>query len=735
MARHVIAHEVIESVAVKTPALAMALTVTIALSICILSLRLPSAELLRSPSCHFERGEKPYVIMPRISQSLRSFEMTPLHQQVGPGTEYRNPIAWSSASQAEVLSQAKTGSLHEARLGSTFSLFVANGLLQFTSAGHVLGFREKEVFIAAGDHALKVEFLGARAAIPHAQERPEGIASVLRGGRPLGRVTYSDVWDGVSVVYESSPGAVVKSTYYIAPRTDHAGHTGSRVDQIHLRYNVPVRLDDKGNLVIPFETGDLTESPPVAWQEIEGRRIPVAVVYCLFGEKEVGFTLGAYDPSHPLVIDPKLVWNTFMGSTGSDSGGSIALDKSGNIYVAGISNATWGAPVNGYAGGLDAFAAKLNSSGVRLWHTFAGSASNDYAYGIAVDNSGNVHLTGTSEATWGAPVDAHAGGEDVFAVKLNSSGARLWNTFMGSGVNDGNGGVAVDNSGNVYVSGRSLATWGAPVNGFAGGTDTFAVKLDSNGARVWTTFMGSGSGDWDEGIAVDDTGNVYVAGYANATWGAPVNGHAGGSHDGFVAKLDNNGARLWHTFMGSGGTDYCLGIAVDAGGNVYVAGESNATWGTPVNGFTSGTEAFAAKLDSNGVRLWHTFMGSTGTDNALGIAVDKGGSLFVGGNSSATWGTPVKDHAGGTNDAFAVRLNGDGTRRWNTFMGSSGADSDSGIAVDDCGFLYVIGSSDTAWGTPVSGHAGGNDAFVAKHTTADIKAKQFYFSPVHNLKE
>jgi uncharacterized repeat protein (TIGR01451 family) len=206
-------------------------------------------------------------------------------------------------------------------------------------------------------------------------------------------------------------------------------------------------------------------------------------------------------------------------------------------------------------------------------------------------------VTGTSLATWGSPVNAHAaGGSDAFAAQLDSSGVRQWHTFMGSSDSDSGSGIAVDGSGNVYVTGYSCATWGSPVNPYAGGADTFAAQLDSSGVRQWHTFMGSSGYDRGYGIAVDGSGNVYVAGSSNATWGSPVNAHAGG-YDAFAAQLDSSGVRQWHTFMGSSDHDSGSGIAVDGSGNVYVVGSSFATWGSPVNPYAAGgSDAFAAKL-------------------------------------------------------------------------------------------------------------------------------------------
>jgi hypothetical protein len=216
-------------------------------------------------------------------------------------------------------------------------------LLQFTSAGHVLGFQSDGVYIAAGDHVLRVEFAGASGVAPVPDRMPLGDGQA----QPLGRVTYADLWPGISLSYEHVAGGVVESSYLLEP--------GANVGQIQLRYNAPVEIEARGSLRIGYETGQMRESAPVAWQDINGRRIPVEVGFRLLnspiGNPVVGFALGQYNPAYPLMIDPTLQWNTFMGSSGTDYGRAIAVDGSGNVYVGGYSSATWGSPVNAFAGG------------------------------------------------------------------------------------------------------------------------------------------------------------------------------------------------------------------------------------------------------------------------------------------------------------------------------------------------------------------------------------------------
>jgi len=320
--------------------------------------------------------------------------------------------------------------------------------------------------------------------------------------------------------------------------------------------------------------------------------------------KTWGHPINAYEEGYSDVFVAKLdsngetVWNTFIGSPYTDFGYDIAVDGSGNVYVVGESWQAWDKPpypVNEYTGNREVFAAKLLNNGTLDWYTFMGSAYYDYGYGITVDENGNVYVTGRSSASWGNPVNDFTGSYDAFVAKLNSSGETVWNTFLGSAYDDVGYDIAVDGSENVYVAGYSARSWGNPVNSYAEAGDAFVVKLDSNGETVWHTFIGSSETDYGYGIAVDESGNVYATGNSETGWGSPKIGYAG-NKDAFVAKLDNNGALLWNTFMGSSETDYGYAIAVDGSIKVYVTGTSETGWGNPKNAYDGGKDVFVAKI-------------------------------------------------------------------------------------------------------------------------------------------
>ncbi|MCA9119060.1 MAG: DUF4347 domain-containing protein, partial [Planctomycetales bacterium] len=583
----------------------------------------------------------------------------------------------------------------------------SNGRLQFSDLdGHVVSFGQSSIIVAASDHALQVEFVGSNLADPVATSAGNSADASPDATQPLMHATYVGLWDGVTAVYDSQDGAILKSTYYVDA---NAGENA--VDQIHLHYNRDLDLDADGNLVIAYEHGAMIDSAPVAWQDIDGQRQYVDVSYVLLGDNDVGFSVGKYDDNYALVIDPTLTWNTFLGGTGIDYGKAVAVDGSGNVYVAGYSGATWGSPVRAFGTGSDAFVAKLDSSGNLLWNTFLGGSGNaDQANGITVDGSGNVYVTGDANATWGSPVRAKSTGVDAFVAKLDGSGNLTWNTFLGGSSNDYGYGIAVDGSGNVYVDGNSSATWGAPVRGYTSGADAFAAKLNSSGALTWNTFLGGSGSDGAKGIAVDGGGDVYIGGFSSATWGSPVRSY-GGSFDIMAAKLDSSGSLTWNTFMGGSGYEVAEGMTLDSGGNLYIVGYGDTTWGSPVQAFSGSTNAVAVKVSNAGALTWNTFLGG-GTDYGRGVAVDGSGNVLVAGYSTSAWGSPWRSYTSGY-DAFVAQLDNSGGRTWSAFLGGSGDDVGNAVAVDGSGGVYVAGYGDATWGTPVRSFSSNYDAFVA----------------------
>jgi hypothetical protein len=374
-----------------------------------------------------------------------------------------------------------------------------------------------------------------------------------------------------------------------------------------------------------------------------------------------------------------LLWHTFLGSSDVDLGEDITLDSAGNIYVIGSSNASWGSPVSDYAGSRDIFVACLNSSGNLQWNGFYGSVNGEWGTAIALDALGNIYVTGLGYGIWGNPINAYSGGGDIVVACLNSSGNRLWNTFLGSSVDDVGEDITLDSSRNVYVTGTSDASWGSPVNAYSGDYDGIVACLNSSGSLLWNTFLGSNDSDDLWGISLDNSGNIYVTGLGYSTWGSPVNAHNGGS-DGVVASLDSSGNLLWNTFLGSGSFDTCYGITLDISGHIYISGSSSGTWGSPINTFSGGSgDAFVACLDSSAGLLWNTFLGSAaGSAESHSITMDSMANIYVTGISSASWGSPLNAY-NGLWDVFVTKM----TQEPIPNMSANGSDGPISITQSD----------------------------------------------------
>jgi hypothetical protein len=570
----------------------------------------------------------------------------------------------------------------------------------------------------------------------------------------FGKVNYHQVYPGVDLVYYGNQRQL-EYDFVVAPGAD-PGRIQLKPSGVQ-----SLKLDEQGNLVLGTGRGEMLQHKPLIYQDIGGKRRMVDGRYSLLDEQRVGFVVGQYDTTQALVIDPVLAYSTYLGGSDIEAELRIAVDGDGNAYVTGSTRSTnfpTGSSQQGSnAGHFDAFVTKLNAAGNSLvYSTYLGGSSNDdYGRGIAIDGAGSVYVAGATGSTDFPTVTAiqpaYAGGNfDAFVAKLDPSGsALLYSTYLGGNEYEIARSIAVDSAGNAYVTGDTgsqnfpTAVPLQPNNGGCGEYDAFVTKLSATGrALIYSTYLGGCGLEQSYGIAVDGTGNAYVGGYtgsSNFPTTSPLQAaFAGGATDGFVAKINAAGnAWVYRTYLGGTGSDLVFGIAIDSGGNAYIAGSTESTDFPTLAAFQpihggGFIDAYVSKINASGnALLYSTYLGGDGTDGANAIVADSSGAVSLIGRTFST-NFPVAaslqtvgDPAYG--EGFVTKFNSSGAAlAYSTYLGGAGADIGTGIAEDASGNAYVVGATDSfnfptthAW---QSANGGMGDGFVAKVATAVVSS-------------
>lgn len=389
-------------------------------------------------------------------------------------------------------------------------------------------------------------------------------------------------------------------------------------------------------------------------------------------------------------------WTKLAASGTYDFGYAVALDPSGNCIIAG---ATQGSITGGNAGRYDLFVAKYDPSGTRLWVRQRGTAEREFAYGVATDAAGNIYVTGYTGA--GLDGNTSIGDWDVFISKFDAAGTWAWTRQIGSGLDDEGRAITTDASGNIYVTGYVRGNLHG--NTRVGASDVFISKYDTNGSRAWTVLFGSPGVDESFGIACDAAGNVYATGWCDGSIeGNPYLANG----DNFLVKYNTNGQRQWLRQWGTFNKDTGYALACDAGGNVYMSGYTTGNLYGPPQG---NRDYFLVKYDSAGTQLWASQVGTSGHDQAWGVAVDAFGNALVAGESGGSIDGNV--YAGGL-DIFVSKYNPAGSRLWTKQVGTSADDLADGIAVGGDGAVYLTGTTTGSLDGNVN--QGLNDAFVMR---------------------
>ncbi len=505
---------------------------------------------------------------------------------------------------------------------------------------------------------------------------PNGILGV----RSFGRVIVKDIYPNIDWVIYGQDGGM---------KYDFVVHPGGDAKMIQMRYEgANLVATEDGGVRLETPLGEIFENAPISFSGEDIVRSEFHVE-----NNVLSFCFEEFDSRKTLRIDPDVVWSTYYGGNGTDWFIDLGLDPSGNVYAGGITLSTT----------MIAFGGFQNSIG--------------------------------------SPIS-----RDVFLVKFAPNGVRLWATYYGGLHEEFGGDIAVDNLGNVFQVGATNNT-GLGANGFqnnhgGGYYDAFVVKFDGAGARIWATYYGGSADEYGEGIAVDDWGNVYAAistnGGAMAS-GGHQNTYGGGSYDAFIVKFDAACQRQWATYYGGANTDNATSVAVDDSGNVYLVGNTKSQNSIAFNGFqdTLGgyVDAFVAKFNGSGQRIWGTYYGGLLYENSYSIDCSLEGKVFLSGYTNSAAGIAHAGHQGTIGgsgfDGFLVQMDTQGNRNWATYYG--GVDEDLGYFVgsDSLGNSYLVGytysPNSIAFGGFQDSIAGDSDCFVASFDSSGSRIWGSYF--------
>jgi hypothetical protein len=501
-------------------------------------------------------------------------------------------------------------------------------------------------------------------------------------------VRYDGVYPGIDVVYHGNQQQL-EYDVVVSPGAD-ASAIRLRIDG-----SKEAKIDKNGDLILQTSAGELRFRRPRLYQDapgvsedysasasdgVAGRR-DVDGRFVMLAENEIGFSVGSYDRSRKLVIDPILVYSTLIGGSQHDEARGIAVDASGNAYITGWTDSTdfpivSGAAYSTYAGGTsDIFISKLNAAGTSLvYSTYIGGSGADIADAIAVDTSGNAYITGETTSPNFPTVAPYQGAcsatcasnslADAFVLELNSSGsALLYSTYFGGNGIDRGFAIALDSSANVYVYGQTIpdgqtenfpTTAGAYQTTYGGGnSDAFVAKFTPStgdaGSLIYSTYLG-GAGDEDYngstgsdrkgGITIDGSGDAFVVGFTTGSFPTTASAYktafqGGGAttdSDAFVTEINPTGTALvYSTYLGGSGDDLAYAVALDSSGDAYVTGSTSSTnYPTTSNAYqttcpatcTSTFNGFVTELNPAGTGLlYSTYL--SGASN--GTAIQNGG--------------------------------------------------------------------------------------------------------------
>ncbi len=550
------------------------------------------------------------------------------------------------------------------------------------------------------------------------------------------KVIYHDIYPNIDwVIYNNEEG--VKYDFIVYP--------GGNPADIKMAYSEQesIIIDHQGNLQLKTSLGNYTEMAPKSFQ---GEHL-IETQFKL-NKQVVTFELSDYDQSSVLIIDPLVkIWATYYGGTSDDAAYAMATDNQSNSLLTGYTLSTTaiasGGHQNTFGGSVyfDAYVAKFNISGARLWATYYGGTGDDIGRTLATDAAGNIYLAGSTNSTTNI-ASTGTGSGPGFIAKFNSAGVRQFGSYAVIPVYS----IKVDATDNLYIAGSAGAT-GLGLSGhqmaFGGQRDAFVAKLNSTGVMLWGTYYGGTAIDDGYDVAVDNSNNVYLSGSTLSATAIASGGHDNilgnvASNDAFLVKFSSTGTRLWATYYGGSSADDGYAIACFNSTDVYLAGYTASSTAIALSGhqntLSGSNDAFLAKFNSSGVLQWATYYGGTGNETGRDVVLDNTGNVFLAGNTQGSANgiafNGIQNTVGGLQDAFLVKFSSAGVRLVGTYYGGTGNDFGFAAAVGNSDIIYLAGYTQSTTDISFNGFqntlSGIGDAYLVMTSSVLIPEIQVY---------
>jgi len=548
-------------------------------------------------------------------------------------------------------------------------------------------------------------------------------------------ITYDNLYAGIYLHYYGNSQSL-KYDFIIAP--------GADVSQIRIRYEgvTDLTIASDGSLSAISQFGPVYEMTPYIYQERNGVKSEISGRYILIGKNEFGFAIdGEYDASLPLIIDPELVYSTYLGGSEQEWCEAMTVNDNGEVYVTGYTISQDLPVLNPYqptlASESDIFITRLNAEGNGIISStyLGGTTGGECGNSIALDANGNVYVTGFSNS-WDYPLVNpcfyHHASNDVIVSKLSSGlDSLIYSTYIGGNSRESAYGIAVDYIGCAYVTGITESTDYPTKNAMwvnMSNNDSFLSKLGANGdSLIYSTYLGGNNADAGWAVAVDKECQAYAVGYSYSTdfpllYSPQQNVYM---NEIYITKFNPQGDAIrYSTFIAGSNLDNAYDIVVDNDGRAYITGFSKSTDFPTLNPFQEyqgDYDAIAAKLEpTRCIRDFCTYIGGNAYDEGYGIAIDSRKNIYIVGSTASTnfpIHSPFQEDPGYW-DAFLIELDSSGSNTiFSTYLGGSEGDYGYAVAVDRFDNIYVLGSTysdDFPTLNPYQTAQGWGDAFIMK---------------------